>query len=62
MKLSYYMCPKCTSPIGLIGRVFSAVGIVLHKCVKPERILVDREGVAYKPGPRDVKLRAKKKL
>lgn len=57
-----WCCQKCGDAIGYVGIVFTRLRIpmIAHVCAKKERILVDKEGVAYPPVT-EVKLRGKKK-
>lgn len=44
-----YYCQNCGAQIGYLGRLLNWLAFgKLHAC-KPDRILVDREGVAYPP-------------
>jgi hypothetical protein len=53
-----YCCQSCGAPVGYIGRFLQRINVSPHVCPKPpERILVDREGVAYLP-KREVVLKA----
>lgn len=57
-----WCCQKCGVEIGYVGRVFMALGIVLHNCKPPVVWKVDRDGrVVTDKQARKVVLRAKPK-
>lgn len=57
-KWPWWCCQRCGAEIGLLGRALWWFPIALHPCKRPDRILVDREGIAYPP-TRKVEMRAK---
>jgi hypothetical protein len=48
-KFPSWCCQICGDPVGWLGRIFQFLHVPIHRCDKPGRYLVDREGVVYPP-------------